>query len=148
MTPATDRGGRERAVFPGIGGQLVEDQRQADGQFRRKKQRIAVQVEPDMAIWPEFGAQQILDIAAAAIDPRDQIVGRRQRANPVIDAVPDLRLILQNLVQDGMDCRCLVLQPVLQLVHEEFAVFFLLDQALGDLSLLRDDGPVASTPIS
>ena len=71
-------GRRERAVFPGIGGQFVEDQRQANGEFRRKKQRIAVQVEPDMAIWAEFGAQQILYIAAAAIDPRDQIVGRRQ----------------------------------------------------------------------
>ena len=45
-----------------------------------------------------------------------------------------------------MDRRRLVLQPMLQLVHDEFAVFFFLDQALGDLALLRDDGPVVLDP--
>ena len=117
----------------------MENQRQADREFGRKKQRIAVQVEPDMAIRPEFGAQQVLDIATGAIDPRDQIVGRRQRADAVVDAVPDLRLIVQHLVQHGMNRRRLVLQPVLQLVDDELAVIFFLDQPFCDFALLRDD---------
>ena len=137
---AVDRG--KRAVFAGIGGQFVEDQRQADGELGRKKQRIAVQVEPDMAVRPEFGTQQVLDIAPAAIDARDQIIGRRQRADPVIDAAPDLRLIVQNLVQHGVNGRRLVFQPVLELIDDEFAVLLFLDQAFGDFALLRDDGPV------
>ena len=55
------RARRKRAVFPGVGGKFVENQRQADRKLGRKKQRIAVQGEPDMAIRSEFGAQQIPD---------------------------------------------------------------------------------------
>ena len=62
-----------------------------------------------MAVRAEFGAQQVLDIAAAAVDSRDQIVGRGQRTNPVIDGFPDLRLVVQDLVQHSMNRRCLVL---------------------------------------
>ena len=36
-----------------------------------------------------------------------------QRADAVIDPAPDMRLVLQRLVQDGVDGRGLVLQPVL-----------------------------------
>ena len=49
---------------------------------------------------------------------------------------------MQNLVQHGVDRRCLVFQPVLQFVDDQFAVFFFFDQTLGDFPLLRDDGPV------
>ena len=56
--------------------------------------------------------------------------------------VPDLRLVVQDLMQHGMDRRRLVFQPVLQLVDEQFAVFLLPDQPFGDFPLLRDDGSV------
>jgi hypothetical protein len=90
-----------------------------------------------MAVRPEFGEQQILDVATAAVDPRDQIVGRRQRPQPLIDAGPDLRLILQHLMQHGVNGRQFVLQPVLKLVDDELAILLLLDQALGDLALME-----------
>ncbi len=131
------RAAEKRAVFAGIGGKFVEYQGKADGQFGRKKQRIAVQGKADMAVGPEFGEQQILDVATAAIDPGDQIVGRRQRAYPTVDGGPDLRLILQHLMQNGVNGRHFVFQPVLQLVDDELAIFLLLDQALGDIPLLR-----------
>src|SRR5947209_3756447 len=69
--------GRKRAVFPGIGGEFVKYQRKTDGQFGRKKQRIAVQVESNMPVGSEFRQQEILDVAPAAIDARDEIVGCR-----------------------------------------------------------------------
>ena len=58
-----------------------------------------------MTVRPELGEQQILDIATAAIDLGDQIVGRRQRPHPVIDAGPDLRLIVQHLMKHGVNGR-------------------------------------------
>ena len=95
-----------------------------------------------MAVRSEFGEQEILDVATAAVDPRDQVVGRRQRPDPLIDAGPDLRLIVQHLVQNRVNGRQFVLQPVLKLVDHELAIFLLLDQALRDLPLLRGDRPV------
>jgi hypothetical protein len=115
----------------------MKDQGQTDRQLGREKQRVAVQVEPDVAVGPEFEAQQILDIATIDVDLGDQIVGRRQRTDAVIDAVPDLRLVVQYLMQNGVNRRCLVLEPVLQLVDDQLAVFLLLDQAFCDLPLLR-----------
>ena len=75
-------------------------------------------------------------IATAAIDPRDQIVGRGQRPQALIDAGPDCGWSAEHLMQHGVDGRQLVLQPVLQLLDHELAVFFLLDQPLRNLSLL------------
>ena len=92
-----------------------------------------------MPVRSEFGEQEILDIAAAAVDPRDQIVGRRQRPHPLIDAGPDLRLIMQHLMQNRVNRRQFVFQPVLKLVDHELAIFFFLDQAFCDLPLLRGD---------
>ena len=74
-------------------------------QFGGEKQRIAVQRKPDMAVGPKFGEQQILDVAPSAVEPCDQIVGRRQRPHPVVDAGPDLRLIMQYLMEHRMDRR-------------------------------------------
>ena len=95
-----------------------------------------------MAVRPEFGMQHILDVAAAAVQPRDQIVGRRQRAEAAIDAAPDLRLVLQHLMQHGVDGRRLVLEPVLQFLDQELAVFLFLDQAFRIFTLLCHDRPV------
>ena len=46
----------------------MEDQRQTHCEFCRQEQGIAVEVEADMAIRPEFGAQEIADVAAGAVD--------------------------------------------------------------------------------
>ena len=82
-----------------------------------------------MSVRSEFGNQQILDIATGAIDSRDHIVGRGQRSQSLIDAGPDLRLILQNQMDDGVNCRQFVLQPVLELLHDELAIQLFLHQA-------------------
>ena len=76
----------------------MEDQCKADRQFGGKKQRASIQAKSNMSVRSEFGEQEILDIAARAVDPRDQIVGRGQRPDPVIDAGPGLRLIVQDLM--------------------------------------------------
>ena len=99
---------RESAVLSSIGGELVKYQCKAHGQFGRKKQRLAVQGKSNMAVRSEFGEQQIPDVAAAAVDPGDQIVGRGQRPYPLVDAGPDLWLILQHLMKDGVNCRYFV----------------------------------------
>ena len=96
---------RERAVFPGIGGQFVKYQCKAHRQLGGKKQPVTVQGKTHMTIRPEFGEQEILDIASSAIDLGDQIVGRRQRSQPVIDAGPDLRLIVQYLMNHRVNGR-------------------------------------------
>src|SRR6185312_16568085 len=129
-------GGGKRAVFGGIGGQLVEDQRETYRELGRKEQRIAVQVEADMAIGTELGEQQVPDIAAGAVDARDQIVGRRKRSQAGVDPAPDVWLLFKDLAQHRVDDRQFVLQPVLKLGHDQLAVFLLLDQPLGDLALL------------
>ena len=108
----------------------MEHQGEADSQFGGQEQPVAVQGESDMPVWPEFRQQQVLDVAAAAVNPCDQIVGRRQRPDPLVDAGPDFRLVLQHLMQNGMNGRQFVFQAVLQFVDDESAVFFLLDQAL------------------
>ena len=105
-------------------------QGQAYRQLGGKKQRIAVQVKPNMPVGPEFGEQQILDVAAAAVDLGDQIVGRRQRPQPLVDTGPDLRLIVQHLTENGVNGRQLVFHPVLQFLDHELAIFFFLNQAL------------------
>src|ERR1700739_1967343 len=92
-----------------------------------------------MTVGPEFGEQEILDVATAAVDPCDQVVGRRQRPYPLIDAGPDQRLIVQHLVENGVEGRRFVFQPVLKLVAHELAVLLLLDQAFRYLSLMRGD---------
>ena len=134
--------GRERAVFSGIGGELVKNQRKAHRQFGGQKQRFAIEAKADMSVRTEFGEQQILDVAACPVHPGNQVVGRRQRPDPQIDAGPDLRLIVQNLMQHRVDRRQLVFQPVLQLFDHELAILFLLDQAFCDLALLRNDGTI------
>jgi hypothetical protein len=55
--------------------------------------------------------------------PRDQIIGCRQRADAPIRGIPDLRMIGQHL-QHRMDGWGLVLQPVLQF-DDQLAVFLL-----------------------
>jgi len=47
----------------------------------------------------------------------------------MIDPAPDLRFLVQHLVQHRVDDRQFVLQPVLQLGDDQLAVFLLLDQA-------------------
>ena len=81
----------------------------AHRELGRKKQRIAVQGKPDMSVRSEFGEQEILDIATAAADLCDQFVGGRQRPDPLIDAGPDLRFILKDLMKNGVNCRQFVL---------------------------------------
>jgi hypothetical protein len=46
---------------------------------------------------------------------------------------------VQHLVQDGVDRRQFILQPVLQLTDDELAVLFLPDQPPRNLPLLRGD---------
>ena len=65
----------------------MKDQRQADREFGRQEQCLSVQVESNMPVGSEFGAQQIPDIAAIAVDPRDQIVSCRQCADAMVEAV-------------------------------------------------------------
>ena len=55
---------------------------------------------------------------------------------------PDLRLMLQDLMKNGVNGRQFVFQPVLQFVDDELAILLLLDQALCDLALLRGDGSI------
>ena len=110
------RGEENAPYFPALVAKLVKHQGKAHRQFGGKKQRIAVQGKANMAVGPEFGEQQILDVATAAVDPCDQVVGRRQRPQPLVDAGPDLRLVLQHLMEDGVNGRQFVFQPVLQLV--------------------------------
>ena len=73
------------------------------------------------------------------VDPRDQIVGRGERPEPRIDPGPDLRLVVQHLMQHRMHRRQLVLQPVLELVDQQLAVVFFLDQASGNPALLAEE---------
>ncbi|MBA7711736.1 hypothetical protein ES703_120702 [subsurface metagenome] len=120
----------------------MKHQRQADGEFCRQEQRLPVQIEADMAVRLELGAQEVADVAAAAVEPGDRIVGRRQRADAAVDAGPDLRLVGEHLVQYRVDGRRLVLQPVLQLVDNKLAVLLLLDQAFGDAALMCGNGAV------
>ena len=47
--------------------------------------------------------------------------------------------VLQDLMQNRVNGRQFVLQPVLKLLDDELAVLFFLDQAFCDLPLLRDD---------
>src|SRR5580704_1680383 len=103
---------------------------------------MAVQGKSNMAVGSEFGKQEILDVAAGTVGPCDQVVGRRERADPVIDAGPDLWLVMQHLMQNRVNGRRFVLQPVLKLVDDDFAIFFLRNQALRYLALLRDDRPI------
>ena len=86
--------------------------------------------------------QHVLDVAAGAVQPRDHIVGRRQCAEAAVDAAPDVWLVLQDLVQHGVDRRRLVLEPMLQFLDQEFAVFLFPDQAFRIFPLLRDDRSV------
>ena len=74
---------------------------------------------------PWFDVTVVMTIFA--IGPQDQVIGGRQRPQPVIDHGPDLRLIVQHLMQHGVDGRQLVLQPMLKFLDHQLAVgFFLL----------------------
>ena len=138
-TCSSPRGDRKRAVFAGVGGEFVKNQRKADGELCGEKLRLAVQGKSHMAVGPKFGEQQLPQVAAVAVGPCDQIVGRGQRADAPIDAGPDLRLIMQHLTHDGMDRRQLVFQPMLQLVDDQLSIGLFLDQALRNLAVMRRD---------
>lgn len=82
-----------------------------------------------MSVRPEFGEQEILDIATGTVDLCDQIVGRGKRPHPLIDAGPDLWLILQDLMQNSVNRGQFVFKPVLKFVDNELPVLLLLNQA-------------------
>ena len=76
---------------------------------------------------PRLSIREIRSSVAASERSRGSMLG------------PDLRLVVQHLMQHGVHRRQLVLQPVLELVDQQLAVVFFLDQAFGDPALLDED---------